>query len=518
MPVYLKELIVVVTIGALIFRFAKPVVLQFSAEIDFVRRRNAWFVLTVTAFLSPSFWLYALIAIPLLTLIARKDSNPSALYLLLLHVIPPIEIPVPMVGMPYIFFVNNYLLLSFCVLTPVALRLLRSNDEVQTRGLEAMDFCLLAYGILSAVLFTRAQESGGGLYPVSFTDNLRHAFVFFFATVVPYYSISRANSSRRALVDTFATFCLSCALLAAIAIFESARRWLLFEDMPSRWGYGIGISFYLTRAGSLRAMASTGHPLALGHLLMIAFGFWLYLQCKLKSKLRRLAGVVLLWAGLLAAYSRGPWIAAALVYFVFSAFRPRPFSKLLKAATIGGIVAVVVSLSPLRDKVISVLPAFGGTVDDYSILYRQRLAVRSWEIIRESPFFGDQTALLQMQELRQGQGIIDIVNTYLQVLLNSGFVGLSLFLSFILLALFKAWALTRRITPFDPDLGMLGASLVACILGTLLLLAGGSFGTGTERMFYVLAALATAYAHLGRSAPHRQFGQTCNNGDAQLPR
>jgi O-antigen ligase len=241
----------------------------------------------------------------------------------------------------------------------------------------------------------------------------------------------------------------------------------------------------------------------------------LYLQCNLKSKLARLAGVLLLWAGLLAAYSRGPWIAASLVYFVFSALRPRPFSKLLKAATIGGIVAVVVSLSPLRDKITSVLPVFGGTVDNYNILYRQRLAVRSWEIIRENPFFGDQTALLQMQELRQGQGIIDIVNTYLQVLLNNGFVGLSLFLSFILLPLFKAWALTRRITPFDPDLGMLGASLVACILGTLLLLENGSFGAGAERMFYVLAALATAYVHLGRSAPQQQLGQTPNKGNAQ---
>jgi O-antigen ligase len=517
MPVYLKELIVVVTIGALIFRFAKPIVLHFSTETDFRRRRNAWFLLTVTAFLSPSFWLYALIAIPLLILTGRKDSNPSALYLLLLHVIPPIAIPVPMVGMPYIFFVNNYLLLSFCVLTPVALRLFRSNDEVRPRGLEAMDFCLLAYGILSAVLFTRAQEPGGGLYPVTFTDSVRHAFVFFFATVVPYYSISRANSSRRALTDSLATFCLSCALLAATAIFESARHWLLFEDMPNRWGYGIGISLYLMRAGSLRAMASTGHPLALGHLLMIAFGFWLYLQSNLKSRLQRLAGVLLLWGGLLAAYSRGPWIAASLVYFTFSALRPRPLSKLLKAAMIGGIVAVVISLSPLYERIVSVLPVFGGTVDDYSIVYRQRLAVRAWEIIRENPFFGDQTALLQMQELRQGQGIIDIVNTYLQVLLNNGFVGLSLFLSFILLALFKAWALTRRITPFDPDLGMLGASLVACILGTLLLLAGGSFGTGTERMFYVLAALATAYAHLGRSAPQPQLGQTRNEGNTQLP-
>ena len=52
----------------------------------------------------------------------------------------------------------------------------------------------------------------------------------------------------------------------------------------------------------------------------------------------------------------------------------------------------------------------------------------------------------------------------------------------------------------DPDFGMLGASLVACILGTLLMMENGSFGTGVERLYYVLAGLAAAYAHLGRSS------------------
>lgn len=118
-----KEMIVALVIGAVIFRFAKPIALQFSTEADFLRRRNLWFGLTTIAFLSPSFWLYALVAFPILWWAGRKDTNPVALYLMLLHVIPPLPVSIPVVGIHALFDVDNYRLLSFSVLVPAALRL-----------------------------------------------------------------------------------------------------------------------------------------------------------------------------------------------------------------------------------------------------------------------------------------------------------------------------------------------------------------------------------------------------------
>jgi O-antigen ligase len=103
-----------------------------------------------------------------------------------------------------------------------------------------------------------------------------------------------------------------------------------------------------------------------------------------------------------------------------------------------------------------------------------------------------------MQDLRQGEGIIDIINTYVQVLLDNGFVGLTLFLSFILICLFKAWRTSRRSRLMDPDFSLLGCSITACILGLLLMLADASFEAGPERIFYALAGVATAYAHVDR--------------------
>lgn len=504
----LKELIVVLVIALAVFKLARRIALLFTTPEDYARRRNTWLALTIVAFLSPSIWIFAAVAAPLLLFAGRKDSNPAALYLLLLHVIPPFDVRVPMIGISFLFDANIYLLLSFCVMTPAAWRLFRSKDEARARGLDAMDICLFAYGALCAFLFLRPETASGVIMTATFTDDLRRIFLFFFLTVVPYYAISRGSSDRRQILDMMATYCLACGILAAIALFESSRHWLMYADMPERWGVQYNFTQYLERGSSLRAMASSGHPLALGYLLVIGLGFWLYLQSHVKSKRSKLAVTLLFWLGLLAAYSRGPWIAAACAYFFYAALRPRVFSGIFKAAAVAAILAALVSVSPLRDKIVDVMPFLGGTVDSANVDYRHRLLDRSWEIIRENPLLGDQGALLRMQDLRQGQGIIDIVNGYLGILLSNGFVGLSLILCFILVGLFKAWGFSKENAKADPDLSMLGANLVACIMVTLLLLTDGSLGTGCERMFYVLAGLAAAYAHLRRPQPQESTRRT----------
>jgi len=495
----LKELFCILVIATGIFRVSKPIALLFMTGEDFSRRRNVWFVLTVTAFLSPSFWLYVAIAVPVLAMAGKKDSNPIGLYLLLLHVIPPMDVPVPMVGMPYLFIINNYLLLSFCVLTPVALRLIRSKEEKKIRALQAMDYALLAYGALTAVLYVQYERPDGGLYPATFTDCLRRAFVFFFAVFVPNFSISRASDDRRKILDSLASFCLSCALMAAVAIFESARHWLLYANLADRWGIPVSISFYLMRGESLRSIASAGHSLGLGDLLAVAFGVWLCLQTHVKSKGQRVAVTLLLWSGLFAAYARGAWIVAALIYFVGAALGPRAYSRVLKSAFVGLLAAFIVSLTPLGARVARVLPFLGGSVDHVNIVYRERLLDRAWQIIQEHPWLGDQEALLKMQDLRQGQGIIDLVNSYIEVLLGTGFIGLTLFLSVFLIPLFGAWKAARATRRADRDFSLLGTSLVSCMLGTLVFIENGSFNGGAERVFYMLAAIAAAYSYLWRS-------------------
>jgi hypothetical protein len=514
-PINLKELIVILVIAAAVFRLARPVALAFSTAEDYARRRNAWYALTAAAFICPSFWLYAVIALPILVIVGRRDPNPGAVYLLLLQVIPPIPISIPMVGLSRLFNIDHYLLLSICVMIPAALRLRRSKDRAGIRGLEWMDFFLLAYGLLSAVLYLHPEVARGVLNRSTVTDDVRRAFVFFVGVYIPYFVISRSASSRRLLLEDMASFCLACALMAAIAIFEGMRQWLLFGELPSRWGYVVSFSLYYLRSGTVRAMASAGHPLTLGFVLGIALGFWYCLQSRVFSARYRIGVTILLLLGLIATYSRGPWLGAALIFFVFNFLRPRAMSALMKAGGGALIVAIVISFTPIGDKIADLLPSFSTSSADESIIYRHRLLDRALEIIQQNPLFGDQYAVLKMQDLRQGEGIIDIINTYVQVVLASGLVGLGLFLSVILIGLFNALAWTKRTYGTDPDFGAAGASLVACIVGTLVMLFNGSFGGAVERLFYTLAALAAAYAYLGRMRQQGMLDPALRKGSSR---
>jgi hypothetical protein len=483
----LKNLIVVLVIAVVVFRLVKPIMLSYCSDEDFLRRRTIWFVLTIAAFLTPSPWVYGAIAVPLLLFAGRKDTNPTALYLLLLHVTPEVAIDVPVIGS-----LSTQLMLAIAILLPAGFRLLKSKTEPRIRGLTGMDCLLLAYLLLSSALYIHQLTPDGTFYPSTPYDFVRRLVFKVLETFLPYFVISRSNCSRRAIVDAVSAFWLSCVLMAAIGIFESLRGWLLYEVIPWNWGAPGGV--FLMRGESLRAAASSGHPLALGYLLAIAFGCWLYLQEAIGSKFTRAAIFILLWLGEFAAYSRGPWICAVLIYFLFAAQRPGAVSAITKSLFVASLAAVAISFSPLAKKITSVIPFFGGHVDTGNIDYRERLWSRGWDVIWQSPFLGDQYAMTKMQDLRQGEGIIDFINMYIAELIATGFVGLSLFLSVVLIAIGAAWASSKRIRRVNVEFSLLGGALVSCILGTLFLWA---FGGPDLSVVWALVALAAAYGFIG---------------------
>jgi O-antigen ligase len=494
----LKRLFVVLIIALTVFYLARPIALRFMSSEDFARRRSVWFVLTAVSFLSPSFWLYALVAVPMFIRAYRKDSNPTSLYLLMMHVVPPVGFPVPIFGNNGLFAIDNYRLLAFCVLLPATLRYRKSKENAAGNRSGVMDVLLLAYGALQVLLYCPPDLPT--VIPDSATNVVRRGILFFLDTYLVYFTVSRTCLSRLKLVDAAATFCLACSVMAAIAIFENMHSWLLYIELVGTWGIPLGASSWLTRGNELRAQASAGHSLALGYLLAVGFGFWLYLQAHVESRVRRIGAALLLWGGLIAAFSRGPWLGAVTAYFAFFAAGPRAVSRVVKGAFVTLGVTLMVLVSPIGDRILNVIPMMGNTVDG-NILYRQRLAERGWRIVLEHPILGDQFPYPEMEDLRQGEGIIDIVNTYLGVALNYGLTGLFCFVSFMLLGMIKVYSRTRVLIHTDPDFALFGTSLIACIVSTLEMIASSSFNLGAAKLFYVLAGLATAYAKIPASAP-----------------
>ena len=95
MPVTLKELLIVGLLAAVAFRVAKVIAPSFIPADDFARRRNTWFVLTVSRFSRRISGFMRSLRFRAMFIAGRKDSNPSALYILLLQVVPPVSVPVP---------------------------------------------------------------------------------------------------------------------------------------------------------------------------------------------------------------------------------------------------------------------------------------------------------------------------------------------------------------------------------------------------------------------------------------
>jgi O-antigen ligase len=140
-----------------------------------------------------------------------------------------------------------------------------------------------------------------------------------------------------------------------------------------------------------------------------------------------------------------------VIVFSYLSVGPKGSSRLFKGMLVSALIAGAVLLSPVGDRVIDNLP-FVGTVDQDNVSYRQRLAERSWELIQQNPFFGSPFGLLHLEELRQGQGIIDLVNTYATVAMYYGLIGLSLFLGFFVIGIWNAYRLVKATADEDADL------------------------------------------------------------------
>lgn len=513
MPVNTRALIVVIAISGITFLLSRPIVLNWCTSDEFARRRNVWFALTIAGFLLPNFWLFVLFASPVLFWAGRRDSNPIALYLLLMHVIPPLEVQIPVLGMGVnkLFALNMYRLLALTVLLPAALRLRRLRTQIPRGGSRGMEFFLLAYGALQVILFVPPDTPDAYLLHNSVTNSMRAGFLYLLDACLLYYVASRQCSNRKRLTDAMGAFCLSCLLLAPLAVFESLKHWALYNGLTASFG-GDLMPQYNFRAGVLRAVVTAGHSLALGYLFAVSLGFWLYLRTRFDRMGPRLVVPVVLTLGLIFSYARGPWLGALLIYITYTLAGPRAHSQMFRALGVSSLIVAAIIASPLGNRVLEVLPYVGRAQSVNNIDYRERLAERSLQLIGEHPLLGNQHAYWELQDLRQGEGIIDFVNQYAYVAVFYGLLGLSLFLGFIMLALYKAYRAQKAVRAQDPDLALLGCSLVACITGTLIMIGTCSFIFGYAQMFYVLGGLAAAYVQIAHPSAERAEEITSSTG------
>jgi O-antigen ligase len=495
LPEHLKALLVILLLAAGMFAFARaPACAAGTPVRDFNLRRNTWFAVTLIAFLAHSFWIYVAAAAVVLLVAAARDENRLALFFSVLFAVPamPMEIP-GVAGIRYLFDIHHVRLLALAVLLPAFLSL-ATKPDTERFGRRWADWLLLAYLGLYFVLTLLASSA---------TNALRQGLFYGFIDIfLPYYVASRSLRSIADFRDALGAFVVAALVLAAVGIVESAKGWLLYFSLQDAlrvpWNYGE----YLPRDGFVRALGTAGQPIAYGYVIAVAIGFFVYLR-RFLSPLATAAGFAVLLAALAASISRGPWLGAALILLLGLTTGRSAGVRLLAAGLIAvGIVPFLFSTT-IGARLMDFLP-FVGTVDAENLTYRARLLDTFLTLMAERPLFGSYDYMLtpEVQELRTGQGIIDVVNTYVGIGFASGLAGLSIFVGFFLsvgVGLLRAARLCRH----DADVYLLGQALLATLLAILVMISAVSSITVIPVVYWVVAGLGVAYARLVESTQAR---------------
>jgi hypothetical protein len=505
--------------GACFLVMAKPLTARLMAPADFARRRNLWIAVTVATFLAHNFWLAMLASALIVGLGSRREQNPAAMYCVLLFAVPQFDTQISGFGViNYLFEINHPRMLALVLLLPAALRL-AGQARVANPRLRVPDALFAAYFTYIFVA-TATADSVTGLMRFTVYVLLDHALL--------YYVITRSVVDRRRLFDLMAAFVMGVAIACVIGGFENLRNWLVYESLRIPLGVPLqDVGTYLLRAtedgGYLRAYVTMGHAIALGFTSMVAITWMLALarsfsapplqaapgrQRPVTSHTPKLLGAAVMLmpvVGLLASVSRGPWLGCTIAVMLGLSFGPGAKQRLLWMLAALPLVIAALLILPQGQKFIDLLP-FVGTVDPGSVSYRTQLLDQAMIVFWQNPIFGSLHYLQNpaLESMRQGQGIIDIVNSYVGVALAFGGIGLVLFVAPSAYALWTSWTTSRRLAAQDPDAEAAGRALAMSMLGILLVIGAASHYFHIPIVHWMtvsLCAAFTASAPAWRRAP-----------------
>jgi O-antigen ligase len=434
-----KALIVVMVLATPAFYVGRQLAVTMIAPREFVIWRNLWFAVTVAAFLSGSFFVFAAIVMMICLYARVQRAATVALFVVLLFTVP--LVPVYIGGFDIVnqlIDVNNARVLAIMLLLPIVFAGGKSNRQ-NGRVYSVPDRIIVGYVLLQ--IFLKSEN---------ITQGMRWAVALSLDVLIPYFAFSRAVTSVADLRKVLLAFIIAMLPISLIAVFETAKGWLLYGVVMHGWA--TMVTTYLERGGMLRALASAGQPIDLGYIIMVAIGCVFAVRQSTGSRNSGIA-LAILSAGLVASLSRGPWVGAVILLLVYLAISPNAATNVARFLVIGVLILVPLLFTPLGSQLLDMLP-FIGTIDAGSVTYRQQLFDAAIQIIGRNPWFGSRDYRLtpEMQELVQGQHIVDVVNTYLGVALDYGLVGLGFFVAFFATVLIGL----RRALKFDGvwDLGL----------------------------------------------------------------
>ncbi|WP_395334437.1 O-antigen ligase family protein [Novosphingobium sp. BL-8H] len=431
------------------------------------------FLTPIVAWVLPHVLLLFLVMCFWVPAMAGRRDRIAGVYLCCMLLLPALDVPIAIGSLKLVAFnVQDGLVLgsAFAI----------ARNPVRHPGRFIADRWVIALLVLFTVVFGRDTSS---------TNLLRVACSVVLNLGLPYYVLSRGIANATELRTTIRWFACGGVALAALMLFEAVRAWSLYNELYQH--YGLPNMFYLkVRGGIVRAagpfMESTSAALVLA--LSLA-GMWL-LRADFRSRLRHYALAAVMFLGMSVPQSRGAWMGVLVGWLLVDLYR-RDYAALARRCMVMGLLAAVVlalaSLSPTFANAVGFSPGSADTAE-----YRKQLFQRGMEQIRLRPFTGYSMPQLDvvMADMRQGEGIVDYVNSFIWVALVSGIGGLALFCGSFMAPMIQSWTRCR-----DWALAQgrdAGAFLFAGLAMLIVMFAFTSFGARPASVTFAMFGFACA--------------------------
>jgi len=479
-PLFIREWIVIsglIWIGTAFFY-------MFLEEKESLKWGSLLFLIVTAAYFSRKFLYF----IPLLFIIIqfylskKSDIDRAAYYLMLLPIIPIkyfYQIPFP--GLQQFFPLTYPRLLNILILLPLFFKLFFQHKKSFFSS--KYEKCIVLYFLYVFII---------GFRDMTFTGAFRHGFLIFIDYFLLYYVLSHCVSRKEDFEKLSKSMIFVSVILGFLGIFEVVKQWHLYNAMFT--DAEKGLFGYAYRLGILRAQG-TFAPIPFGgyFFLMSAITILYYHLSKSPTRKRYLTIMPILFVALLCTVSRGPLVAYAIFIGVFLFLKK---SKIFKMLPITVAILAVISITPLGRGIIASLP-FVGKAEQGSVQYRKKLLKNSIQVIKRYPVWGnvDFKKEPEMEELRSHGGrLIDVVNSYLQVVLEYGLVGLILFLSIFLTVLS---ALKRKFFfSGDPGYRIIGKLFFSAVIAWAVMVFTVSMVTFLPIYTWLLFGLSAGYANI----------------------
>jgi O-antigen ligase len=483
----LKALVVVLAISITVFAaFSKQMVL-FGVDKDRVLiRAKAYLICLVGMFATGNFWLASGILVLVIRWANKTESNPLALFLVFLLGLPNPAAALSGLGVfGHLLEITPHRFAALLILLPVAIKTYRERKASKKTLAIPQKMQILYFGLMFWLTLNVGTLLGvvrvGFVYPV-------------LDAILITYVAANTLTDRAKMWDFMGTLVFMMLVMSAIAIFEASWKWLLFSGVTAALeSSSYGWTPYLLRDETLlRAMGSAGHAIILGYLIMIAVLIVLGSLGRISLK-TTLAILILLIGGSIATVSRGPWVGVACGVFVLCLVSGSR-EKLLLGLMISSVFLVPLAMmTQAGRKVVEFLPFFG-TIETETIDYRQRLVEIAINVAQQNPFFGAYDFLLrpEMQEMRQGQGIIDIVNTYVSVVLYSGLTGLFFFVGAFVSALYYGLKCVNGRGNRRDEMAIASQIVIACLVGMMVTIYTVSSIGAVPHFYWAFIGVAVA--------------------------